>query len=359
MAGDQGAAIARLGSTPALGRPTFSPARCPIDAQRFDALARLLSRPLPRRRALGLLLAAAAPAAVGRRAAPAAAAIACRPDNVVSVPCEHLNDYVARCGVVCPSGRRLRGKGGCTEGEVRRVDDPNAFADVVTGEAPRVRCPCQSRREPWCTTGPVTVDYDVPRPPRTRILRFTPAGTPCCRDVCRQEVAEVLRQLQEHEDGHVANIERAAREATAAWRRRPFAACGRTREAAKDAFVAAVRAALDTTQTQIEATIREEPPQARPIDCAKCAAGATCCNNVCCAPGQVCCDGRCQASLDACTTCPLGRFCPDDPERNCCPEGTTCCALRPPWTCCPAGFCASGHCAARSVPPLTAGAPAP
>ena len=304
---------------------------------------------------------------------PVAAAIRCEPDNNVSVPCEQLNDYIRQCSVVCPDGRRLfldelgnpcrpgspgcKGHGGCTQGEVGRIDDPNAFADARTGEAPRVRCACQSRRRPWCTTGRVSIDYVVPAPPQTRIINYTPAGTPCCEGACRREVAEVLRQLQTHEDGHVRNFYRAAREATADWRQRPFEACGRTREAAQNAFVAAVRAELDVTDATIKATLKEEPPQARPIQCEECKPGRTCCNNVCCAEGQVCCDGRCQAVVGgrAACTCPPARVCPSAPG-GCCAEGSECCEgrccpadrccpNRPFWPCCPEGTtCCGGFC---------------
>src|SRR4051794_11150251 len=90
----------------------------------FDAIARSLGRTTSRRQALILLLTGAATAtaaglvdprpAHAATTAAAASTFTCSSTNRMSTSCTDLSAYVAQCGVLCPGGQRLPGKGGCT-----------------------------------------------------------------------------------------------------------------------------------------------------------------------------------------------------------------------------------------------------
>ena len=329
-----------------------------MDDLRFDDLTRSLARETSRRGVLKLFFGGAVGllaggtfgvrgGGVGIRQAEAAG---CRPTNAVSVACGELSDYVAACGVVCPSGRRLVGKGGCTEGQVRQGDAD--FSRVKAGKRPKVRCGCQTAGKPFCAKGPVTVVWDVPVAPTYTTIDLTLTDDACCGDVCQAEVGEVMAALAAHEQGHVANIHRAAAEASTAWQDRAFAACGATKAKAVEALTAEVRAALKATKERVQRTIEEEPPQARLIDCGKCQAGSGCCDGACCdcpsgqfsAEAGICCEeGLVACGVECCYEeqgCHNGTC-------GCGPDGSVCAAAdgSGAFTCCAAGErCCGGVC---------------
>src|SRR4051812_12961363 len=104
-----------------------------MDDDRFDAVLRAMASQKTRREALrilvqgtaGILAAGCSSLPHGSRgtsAGPTATSatlsgntIACQPTNTVRTPCGSLGDYVSQCGVICPDGQPLKGKGGCTD----------------------------------------------------------------------------------------------------------------------------------------------------------------------------------------------------------------------------------------------------
>lgn len=312
-----------------------------MDGRHFDAIVRTVAAARSRRQVLRMLLGSAAGVVGGtvrhRGALPATATVTCRNDNLVTVPCAQLNDYIRDCGVICPDGgTRLRNHGGCTQGGV--IKPVRRTVDLAS--------PPKKRGNRWCAKRRVTIAWEVTVAPQSTLIDYQPGGDLCCPDVCQREVAEVIRQLTIHEEGHVAFFDLAAAEATGAWQQRLFNECDNTPQKTKDALDDAERRALRATEADIRRTITTEPPQARLIDCAKCAerqagvcpssSGVTCATkDECCADysgqydclgGQCClakgadcttgscCSGNCQNANGGLRCCPPGETCPNGPQ---------------------------------------------
>jgi hypothetical protein len=287
----------------------------------FDSFAKAMGEARSRRAMLKVLFGGATAMIVGygvaggdRAAAAASAALTCSKTNKASTPCAELNAYVNECGVICPGGERLLGKGGCT------------VADA-SGDIPPWRVTFARSGAKWCAS--TTVDGKFTADPKSAVLDWKPSQPACCPDVCANEVKTVLDELAAHEAAHRKIILDAVDAATKAWTNRKFSACAATKNAASDALDAKIKAAFAAEQAQLEKEFKKEPPEPRSIDCRKCTPKTKnneCCNGKCVAAGQCqkywCpCNKMCYTSETTCQSdCPVSLGC----FVNICPGVTTC-----------------------------------
>ena len=233
------------------------------------------------------------------------------------MPCNQLNDYIRACGVICPDGTHLQGKGGCTVCRTRfvRTMSPITFRENLFNQQ--------------CASTTVTVRWAVLRL-ESDVIRYRP--TACCPEVCATEIAEVEAQLEAHEAEHRANYETAIAQANADWMGRRFGACGGTGSLARRMLLDQISAAQRKTLGALVDACEMEPPQPRDIDCAKCLPAR---------PGQGCVNGTCQE-----TVCPDSSRCPQ--VVDCSRRGRRCLCLRTtegdircggPIVCATATFC--------------------
>jgi len=194
----------------------------------------------------------------------------CSDTNLVTVPCNGLNDYIRDCGVICPSGIRLLGRGGCTDWQ---VDSNYQISSISFGRG-------LGFEDQTCASAMVSVNWILQS--ASSVIDYQP--TACCAKECGDEVAEVTRQLEAHEAEHRTNCEAAVAEANRVWAARRITACGSDRSSARKRLNLQFAAARQTTQESIAAECHREPAQPRKIDCAKCIpskAGQKCVNGVC------------------------------------------------------------------------------
>jgi len=242
----------------------------------------------------------------------------CSATNKVSTRCTSLNDYAMKCGVICPDGTRLLGKGGCTI--------PNAQGKLPDWHGHVTYNKRVGRG--WCASTMVSGTFTAD--PKSTTLDWTPSQPACCSDVCDAEVKAVLNMLAQHERRHREIIVNAVAASTSAWTNRTFSACGGSKTAAGKALDNKITNAYNAEVAKLEKEFKQEPPQPRPIDCSKCipkSSSNECCNGACVKAGQCqqqiwCqCNRTCYTSLAACTSechATLGCF------TNICAPVTTC-----------------------------------
>jgi hypothetical protein len=223
---------------------------------------------------------------------PAKLLITCQPNNDITLDCSQLNSYIAACGVICPDGQRLLGKGGCTNANASANRDPYDISFSRAGAF-------------WCASATVTATFSAS--PQSSTINFTQSPKACCPQTCTNEINAVEDQLKAHEQAHVKNINAAIADANKLWRNRAFTQCAMTKTKAKAALSSAVTSSYDNTIAALEKKFAAEPAQARPIDCTKCTPASS---------NQTCCKGACV------NLCPNGA--PPDPATCACPNLVYC-----------------------------------
>jgi hypothetical protein len=215
------------------------------------------------------------------------AAPQCSGTNTVTVPCNQLNDYVRTCGVICPDGEVLKGAGGCT-----RFDFHEELAVPLRSLSITYQ---ENFLGQLCASTAVTVTWVTDRLESSILHLDLPA---CCPDRCAKATSEAERQLELHEAGHRTRITNAIANANSEWANKRFSACASgvtvnpfgevapalKRLRARRALVAKIIAALRETRASIQNQIKQEPPQAMPVQCSECVepkAGRRCLNGNC------------------------------------------------------------------------------
>jgi hypothetical protein len=267
----------------------------------------------------------------------------CQSTNNISIPCEELNAYVAQCGVICPDGNALPGSGGCTipniSNQITRFDDIS-FSKVG---------------KQWCAS--TTITWVWLADPQTSILSWSPSEPPCCAQSCNNEIANVLGQLQAHENEHVAIINNVIANVNSIWSNRVFQDCAKTKKDAEAQLEINITSQKAQTETFVNQQIAEEPDQPPPINCGLCTPAATqgmiCCvppppvggDGICvnpaCTNGQVfnptTCLCECPTGLTPCGTqcCQPNQVCQNGQCIDLCPPGGFVCLGPPPYCCFP------------------------
>ncbi|HEU4421784.1 MAG TPA: hypothetical protein VFR67_04490 [Pilimelia sp.] len=333
-----------------------------MDAAWFDNLTRAVGQATSRRRALALFLGGTAGLMVplGRSVGGAWAqqrpgtpavrpTLECTGGNTLPMPCHEVDDYLQRCGMVCPNGE-LTNAYGCT---IFRFNHERDDGPITPVEDPFGRV---------CFAQTVTVSWLVLENRSSRV-ELQPTS-PCCPDDCWPALAQWHSRVDEHETGHRVFNETLIRDAQARWGPQHLTGCGQDQfEAQRDLLRRRqnLQSRIDTDRAEIRRQADTFHPvhpggppcgpcQQRDRDCDYCHAGT--CRRNSCGPDESCCqqpngDPMCCWSNEHCCSLREGGGCCPAHYQCCLPEqGGNCC--RPGYVCC--GF---NQCCPASHPVLT------
>lgn len=280
-----------------------------MDHQQFDSLTRAFARGVNRRSlvrgTLGFFGGAVA-IAVGRRqtfpaqlVAAAAADPTCSETNEPTITCEQINDYVTKCGVTCANGQKKEKHGGCT------------YVPTIATTGGQYTLSFRSKRQSGqtlqCARATVSLQWIPQGEPQVTMLKLKPPTDACCQKACDDEYDRALKELADHEAGHVKNWTDAVAKANQTWTNRTVEVCKPSKLAAQTAFGTHLQELVEETSASITAASQIEPTQANAINCDVCQPAS---------PGQACCK-------DTCVSCPDGSL-PDPDTCQCpCPQGSS------------------------------------
>lgn len=264
-----------------------------MDNKRFDELTRGIAQGVSRREALKLFVAAIAGIGIGdifkfngeeltTETQTASAAVACRPTNVISFPCNQLNDYIKNCGVIAPITKtRKKNKRGYTEAQWQY---PTHSTRISTGVPYPASVQRGRRLLTWCVDARATWQWTWKKPPVYTIMDYTPSDNACCATRCQKEFSEWRKAIEIHEQTHVLYMENALKKVNMHWQLKHIIGCGTSPGTALRDLRRQTRLREAETMRQFNKEFNREPPTSRGHNC-----------NLCREAGlnEVCCSGQC------------------------------------------------------------------